>query len=258
MSDLLIEFQEHLCILTLNRESKRNAFDDALLTTMQEHCNNAIQNPKVRVIVIKAVGKHFSAGADLHWMQRMAHFTLDENKQDAMILANLMSTLYNSPKPTIAMVQGSAYGGGAGLVAACDIGIAATNASFCFSEVKLGLVPAVISPFVVEAIGARAAKALFMSAEVFDAKRALDLHLIQHCVDENNLFEFTVNYAKLIANNAPNAVKASKQLVREVMNKNIDETLSKHTADIIAEKRISEEGQKGLTAFLNKQTPNWN
>lgn len=258
MSDLLIEYQEHLCLLTLNRESKRNAFDDKLLAEMQQQCDKAIQNPKVRVIVLKALGKHFSAGADLTWMQRMADFSFDENKQDAMILAQLMSTLYHSPKPTIAMVQGSAYGGGAGLVAACDIGIAATNATFCFSEVTLGLIPAVISPFVIEAIGARAAKALFMSAEVFDAKRALDLHLIQHCVDEEYLFEFTVNYAKIIANNAPHAVRASKQLVRDVMNKCIDETLSRYTADIIAEKRISEEGQKGLKAFLNKQKPNWN
>lgn len=257
MTDLLNEIQDRLCLLTLNRASKNNAFDDQLLVEMQHQYDQAINNPKVRVIILKANGKHFSAGADLTWMQRMAQFTEEENLKDAQVLANLMYTINQSPKPTIAMIQGSAFGGGVGLAAASDIAIAAKSARFCFSEVKLGLIPAVISPYVVKAIGERSAKALFMSAEIFDAARALALNLVQHCVDEEHLLEFTLNYAHQISNNAPESVQASKKLAQYVANKSIDEELGYYTATLIAQKRISVEGQKGLSAFLNKETPNW-
>lgn len=258
MSNLLFETKNHLCLLTLNRTDKHNAFDNDLLLEMQTHLNTAIADPQVRVIVLKANGKHFSAGADLSWMQAMVHFNEAENLNDAMTLANLMYTLNQSPKPTIAMVHGSAFGGGAGLVAACDIAIAATSARFCFSEVTLGLIPAVISPYVVQAIGERNAKALFMSAELFDATKALTLNLIQHCVLEKDLLEFTLNYAKQISNNAPEAVKASKKLTAYVADKQINEELICYTASLIAQKRVSPEGQHGLNAFLNKKIPNWN
>ncbi|KGP63564.1 gamma-carboxygeranoyl-CoA hydratase [Legionella norrlandica] len=258
MSDLLYETQERVCLLTMNRVSKYNAFDNQLLSEMQVQLSSAINNPDIRVIVLKANGKHFSAGADLAWMQSMANFTEEENLKDSMILGNLMYSLNQSSKPTIAMVQGSAFGGGAGLVAACDIAIAGTSARFCFSEVKLGLIPAVISPYVVKAIGERAAKMLFMSAEIFDAARAYSLNLVQHCVPEDTLLEFTLKYAMQISNNAPDAVKRSKQLARYVANKEIDEELVHYTASLIAHKRVSAEGQEGLKAFLNKETPNWN
>ncbi|MFI4962694.1 MAG: enoyl-CoA hydratase-related protein [Legionellales bacterium] len=258
MSDLTYDIQGHLALITLNRPNKHNAFDKALLAQMHDYFKKAIDAPNVRVIVLKAEGRNFSAGADLAWMQSMANFSLEDNKEDAMVLAKLMTTIYQSPKPTLAVIQGCAYGGGAGLAAACDIAIAATSARFCFSEVTLGLIPAVISPFVVKAIGARATKALFMSAEVFDAPRALALNLIQHCVPEENLLEFSLNYATNIANNAPESVKAAKALVDFVAHKTIDETLEQETATLIANKRVSEEGQKGLKAFLNKESPNWN
>lgn len=258
MSDLLYEIQDRVCLITMNRVNKHNAFDNQLLTEMQMQLNSAINDAKVRVIVLKANGKHFSAGADLAWMQSMAHFTEEENLRDSMVLGNLMYSLNQSPKPTIAMVQGSAFGGGAGLVAACDIAIAANSARFCFSEVKLGLIPAVISPYVVKSIGERAAKMLFMSAEMFDATRAYALNLVQHCVIEEALLEFTLKYATQIGNNAPEAVKISKQLAQYVANKKIDEELVHYTASLIAHKRVSSEGQEGLNAFLNKETPNWN
>lgn len=257
MSDLLSEIHDHLCILTLNRVSKHNAFDNHLLTEIQEQLNSAIADSHVRVIVLKANGTHFSAGADLAWMQNMAAFNEEENVKDAMVLGNVMYTLNKSPKPTVAMVHGSAFGGGAGLAAACDLAIASQSARFCFSEVKLGLVPAVISPYVVQAVGERNAKALFMSAEIFDASKALALHLVQHCVPEEHLLEFTLNYAQQIANNAPEAVRASKQLVTYIADKKIDEELVYYTASVIAQKRISAEGQHGLNAFLKKETPNW-
>jgi len=257
VSDLLYEIQDHLCLLTMNRVHKHNAFDNQLLTAMQSHLDAAVADPKVRVIVIKANGKHFSAGADLAWMQSMAQFNEEENLQDALVLGNLMYQLNQNPKPTIAMVHGAAFGGGAGLVAACDMAIASQSAQFCFSETKLGLLPAVISPYVVKAIGERNAKALFMSAEIFAAPRALALNLVQHCVPEDNLLEFTLNYARQISNNAPEAVKDAKKLAAYVADKKINEELMYYTASLIAQKRISAEGQLGLNAFLKKETPNW-
>lgn len=257
MSDLLIELQEQVCLLTLNRIEKHNAFDNHLLNELHQQLELAIENPKVRVLVLKANGKHFSAGADLAWMQSMARYTEEENLADSMILGNLMFLLNQNPKPTIAMIQGSAYGGGAGFAAACDISIAASNARFCFSEVKLGLIPAVISPYVIQAIGERNARMLFMTAEVINASRALALNLIQHCVAEEQLLDFTLNYAQQICNNAPQAVSLCKKLTKQMTHRNIDKDLVSYTASLIAAKRISIEGQKGLKAFLNKETPHW-
>ncbi len=258
MSDLLTETQDKICLLTINRTSKHNAFDNYLLTEMQTQSDNATNNPAVRVIVLKANGKHFSAGADLAWMQRMVQFNEEENLKDTLVLGNLMYSLYQSPKPTIAMVQGAAFGGGAGLAAACHIAIAATSARFCFSEVKLGLIPAVISPYVIKAVGERIAQMLFMSAEVFDANQAMAFNLIQRCIPEEELLDFTLNYAKQISNNAPDAVRMSLKLARHVAGEKINKELIYYTSALIAQKRISTEGQQGLKAFLNKETPNWN
>ena len=258
MTELLSELQGHVHCITLNRMDKHNAFDDQLLAHLQTLLDLVIADPRVRVIVLKANGKHFSAGADVSWMQRMAQFSEAENLADAGVLARVMYTLYHCKKPTIAMVHGAAFGGGAGLVAACDIAIAANTARFCFSEVKLGLIPAVISPYVIQAIGQRAASALFMSAEPFDAKRAHELHLVQHCVPEDELLAFTLQYAQQMAQLAPMAVRASKALVRQVSGHPINEELQQMTAALIARQRTSVEGQQGLQAFLKKETPTWN
>lgn len=253
MSDVLSELQEHVLMITLNRIHKHNAFDNTLLTDLQIILDNAQNNDQVRVIVLKANGRHFSAGADIGWMQRMATFSEQENLADANILAHLMYSLYNSPKPTIAMVHGAAMGGGAGLVAACDIAIAAHTARFCFSEVKLGLIPAVISPYVIKAIGSRAATSLFMSADMFDAKRAFELQLVQHCVEkEEALLSYTLHYASQVAQWPPGAVRAAKALVRQVATMPINDELQDLTATLIARQRVSVEGQLGLQAFLNK------
>jgi methylglutaconyl-CoA hydratase len=257
VSDLLTELQERIFIITLNRVSKHNAFDDNLLAALSQTLDEAIANPKARVIILKANGCHFSAGADLAWMQRMAEFSEEDNLKDAMVLARVMYTLNQSPKPTIAMVQGAAFGGGAGLTAACDLAIASTSARFCFSEVKLGLIPAVISPYVVKAIGERAAKHLFMTAETFDAAEAKRLQLVQHCVADEELWPFTLNYAEQIAKLAPLAVAACKTLVAGVAGQAINEEIMLQTAALIAKKRVSAEGQHGLHAFLNKEVPNW-
>lgn len=255
--NLLIEQQKHVLLITFNRIEKHNAFDDVLLTDLQIALDAAQDDAETRVIVLKSNGRHFSAGADVSWMQRMAQFSEEENRADAEVLARVMFTLNKSPKPTIAMVQGAAFGGGAGLVAACDIAIAGQSAKFCFSEVKLGLIPAVISPYVIKAIGERAATWLFMSAEQFDAKRAYELQLIQHCVADEELLSYTMNYAQTIAQLPPNAVLETKSLVRHVANRPIDETLQIQTAALIAKKRVSAEGQRALQAFLKKETVRW-
>jgi len=254
---LLSDLHERIMMITLNRAAKHNAFDEKVLIALLQLLDEAIQNKYVRAIILKANGKHFSAGADLNWMQRMAQFNEEENLQDAMILARLMHKLHHSPKPTIAMVQGAAFGGGAGLVAACDIAIASHSAQFCFSEVKLGLIPAVISPYVIKAIGERVAKWLFMSAEIINAEQARNLNLIHHCVNDEELLTFTLNYAQKISNNAPKAVAECKTLINTVSGRTIDLQLIQETAALIAKKRVSAEGQEGLRAFLNKQTPNW-
>lgn len=258
MSDLLIDQQGSICLITLNRVEKHNAFDDSMLAQLQLNIQEADENDSVKVIILKANGRHFSSGADISWMQRMCDYNQDQNMADAMVLAQMMYTLYHCTKPTIAMIQGAAYGGGAGLAAACDIAIAAEEAQFCFSEVKFGLVPAVISPFVVKAIGQRAATELFMTGDVINAQRAYELQLVQHVVPQNELINFSMNYAEKLANAAPIAVKACKSLVRDVFCKPIDQAMQIKTASIIAEKRVSSEGQLGLKAFLDRKTPKWN
>lgn len=253
MSDLLTERLDSVFVITFNRIDKHNAFDDTLLNSLQLTLEEAITDPGIRVIVLKANGKHFSAGADLAWMQRMTNYSEQENFSDAMVLALVMNTLYQCPKPTIAVAQGSTFGGGIGLIAACDIAIASNTAQFCFSEVKLGLIPAVISPYVIKAIGERAAKWLFMSGEVFTAELAKQLQLIHYTVNEQNLWPFALDYAQKITSLPPHAVVDCKSLVNKVSHQPITDSLVKETAALIAKKRVSTEGQQGLNAFLNKQ-----
>lgn len=257
MTFLLTKLQDHVQFITFNRINKHNAFNEDFLQQLQSTLDDALANPMVRVIVLNALGANFSAGADIDWMQRMVNFSYDDNVADACVLARVMYTLHQSPKPTIAMVQGHAFGGGAGIVAACDIAIAADTAQFCFSEVKLGLIPAVISPYVIKAIGEKAATWLFMSAEMIDAKRAYELQLIQHLVPFETLLNYTHDYAHRLASLAPSAVRASKALVRQVVQQPINEALQQLTATLIAKQRTSVEGQIGLNAFLNKETPTW-
>lgn len=255
MTDLLIAEQNAVCTITFNREIKRNAFDHAFLVLLQHALDKAIASSSVRLIVLQANGQYFSAGADLAWMQTTIHYTQEENHQDALTLANVLYTLYNSPKPTIAAIQGNTYGGGIGLVAACDMAIAAHSAHFCFSEVKLGLIPAVISPYVIEAIGERAAKWLFISADSLSAARAEQIGLVHHCVDDSDLMPFTLDYVEKILSHGPEAIRDAKQLVKQISNQPIDKNLTIFTAELIAKKRVSTEAQTRLEAFLNARKP---
>jgi methylglutaconyl-CoA hydratase len=258
MSYVLTELDGPIAIITLNRPEKHNAFDDALIADLTQHLNAVDQLDQVRVVVLSASGKSFSAGADLNWMKRMASYTEAENAHDAMALAELMKTLYGLSKPTIARVQGPAYGGGVGLVACCDIAVGTHDAAFSLSEVKLGLIPAVISPYVIAAIGPRAAHRYFLTAERFDAGEAYRLGLLSELV--NNDDELDVKIEEIIRSilaAGPDAIHEAKQLIDAVTNQPITNTLIADTASRIARVRVSAEGQEGLRAFLEKRKPAW-
>ncbi len=243
--------------LTLNRPDLHNAFDDTLIRDLTEALQAMNADDSVRVIVLRALGKSFSAGADLNWMKRMAGYSWSQNYQDSLGLATLMQTLATLSKPSVAVVQGAAFGGGVGLVACCDIALASSTASFCLSEVKLGLIPAVISPYVIAAIGERAAKRYFVTAERFNAETALRLGLVHELYAPDHLDAEVEKLVDTLLANGPVAVQEAKRLIARVAGKPIDEDLVRFTAQKIADLRASAEGREGIGAFLEKRTPNW-
>jgi methylglutaconyl-CoA hydratase len=241
--------------LVLNRPDKHNAFDDEVIARLLDALNAVKSNQEARVLVLQSTGKSFSAGADLSWMKRMATLSHDENLADARQLASLMQTLDSLPIPTIAKVQGAAYGGAIGLISCCDIAIASHEAKFCLSEVKLGLSPATISPFVIKAMGARRCRQLFLTAEVFSAKQAAEWELIHTLVNSDELDSAIDQTVAQILKTGPKASIATKQLIADVLSQPSD--IAEHTAQLIAGLRVSEEGQAGLAAFFDKQPPPW-
>ena len=224
------------------------------LTGAFEHVAN---NDNVRVMVLSANGKSFSAGADLNWMKRISQYAYKENLADASALANMLKILNFMPKPTIARVQGAAFGGAVGLVSCCDIAVASVHASFCLSEVKIGLIAATISPYVIAAIGSRAARRYFNTAEKFDALIAKDLGLVSEIVDAEQLDTSINTFVDALLCNSPAALKASKQLVFDIAGREINTGLIQETSKRIAAIRVSPEGQEGLTAFLEKRPAKW-
>jgi len=255
---LLSETDEHgRATITLNRPEMHNAFDDTLINALTEELNRLDRDTGVRVVMLAALGKSFSSGADLNWMRRMADYSFEENLTDATALAELMKTLANLSKPTIALVQGAAIGGGVGLVACCDIALATENASFCLSEVKLGLIPAVISPYVAAAIGPRATRRYFLTAERFDANEAFRLGLVHEVVRPDALNEWAERLSHQLLQNGPYAMASVKALVAEVALSSLDDDMIADTAERIAEIRASDEGREGLSAYLEKRKPNW-
>ncbi|WP_027858236.1 enoyl-CoA hydratase/isomerase family protein [Marinobacterium jannaschii] len=257
-SVLLQRRENGIAELVINRPEVHNAFDDNVIAQMIEHLNATDKDDSVRVLVLRSNGKNFSAGADLGWMKRMAQNSRDENLQDAGYLALLMERLNNHSKPTIALVQGAAYGGAVGLVACCDIVIATQASQFCLSEVKIGLIPAVISPYVVRAIGERQSRRYFLTAEAFPAETAEQFGLVHETVPEAGLLDAACErYISQLATNSPQAMDAAKQLIYAVSSKVIDQDVINDTAQRIADIRVSDEGQEGLSAFLQKRKPNW-
>ncbi|MBK1692342.1 enoyl-CoA hydratase/isomerase family protein [Ectothiorhodospira mobilis] len=255
---LIVRIRESVATVLLNRPERHNAFDDTLIETLTRTLEDLERDHRVRALVLTGAGKSFSAGADIHWMQRMAAYTREENHRDALGLARLMDTLYRFSKPTIARVHGAAVGGGVGLVAACDIALAAPAARFCLSEVRLGLIPAAIAPYVIAAMGSRQARRYFTTAERFDAQEAHRIGLVHEvAADETDLDSRIETLLQGLRRNGPQAMQAAKALVRDVAGRPIDEPLIRDTADRIARLRVGEEGQEGLTAFLEKRDPLW-
>lgn len=254
---ILIQRAGGVATVTLNRPDRHNAFDDALIAALTQTLRELDADDSVTVVVLAGAGKSFSAGADLNWMRRMADYSREENLADAEALAALMETLNGLDKPTIARVQGAAFGGGVGLVACCDIAIAADVASFCLSEVRLGLIPAVISPYVVTAIGERAARRYFVSAERFDAQEAHRLGLVHEVVPAADLDARIDALLAQLRQNGPRAMAAAKDLARAVSREPVGPEMIQDTARRIAEIRSSVEGREGVAAFLEKRKPRW-
>ncbi|WP_199096189.1 enoyl-CoA hydratase/isomerase family protein [Dyella sp. ASV21] len=245
--------------ITLNRPQVHNAFDDTLIAELTTALEQAGADETVRAVVLTGEGASFSAGADLNWMRGMASASEAANREDSLRLAKLMRTLQYLPKPTIARVNGAAYGGGVGLVACCDIAIGVDTARFGLTEVKLGLVPAVISPYVIHAMGLRQARRLFLTGELFDAPTALAIGLLHECVASEQLDEAVDATLALLAKAGPLAQAQAKQLALRVAGADPAqaERLDQDNAALIARLRVSPEGQEGLSAFLNKRAPAW-
>ena len=256
-SYLQIEKADKVATVRLNRPDKHNAFDEYLIAELTQAFRDLAADAAMRVVVLAANGPSFSAGADLDWMKRMATLGRGENVRDALALANLMEEIERCPKPVVALVQGAAFGGGVGLVACCDIAIATTSASFCLSEVRLGLVPAVISPYVAAAIGPRACRRYFLSAEKFDAATAERLGLVHRVVEPDALDAARDEMLGHLLKGGPAALTAAKDLIQRVTLARIDEPLRRDTAGRIAEARASNEGKEGIAAFLEKRKPKW-
>ncbi len=255
---LLNRRAEGVTEVVLNRPDKRNAFDDVIIQALINALEKVEQDTTTQVVILRSEGKHFSAGADLGWMRRMADNSHADNLADARQLARLLERLNTLSKPTIGLVQGAAYGGAVGLAACCDIVIATDQARFCLSEVKLGLIPAVISPYVVRAIGERQARRYFISAEVFDAAQAQAFGLVHMVEDSDDAMQSRCDeLLAQLAQNGPEAMRAAKDLVFAVSHKAIDADVIEDTARRIADIRVGKEGQEGLSAFLNKRRANW-
>ena len=256
-SAIRTSIQNQVATVVLSRPEMRNAFNDEVIAELTETFVHLGEDPQVRVVVLMAEGPAFCAGADLNWMRRMADYSREENERDAEKLAFMMRTIYECPKPTIARIQGDVYAGGMGLVAACDLAVTVDTAHFCLSEVKLGLTPATISPYVIRAMGPRAAHRYFLTAERFDAAQALKIGFVHEAVPIGEL-DATVNaWVQALLAGSPNALKEGKKLVQYVADRDITRLLIDHTVKAIADIRSSEEGKEGVQSFLQKRKPAW-
>jgi len=257
MQYLTLSESAGVATLTLNRPEVRNAFNDEVIAELTQAFSALGARPELRAIVLAANGPAFCAGADLNWMRRMADYTRDENLADAGKLAEMLRVIYDCPKPTIARVQGDVFAGGMGLVAACDMALSVDSASYCLSEVRLGLIPATISPYVIRAMGARAAQRYFLTAERFSAAEALRIGFVHEVVPAEALEVRLAELVQALVGASPNAVREAKRLVQQVAGREIDAALIAQTVEGIADIRASAEGKEGVQAFLQKRKPGW-
>ena len=249
--------QQGVATVTLNNPDKHNAFDDIIISELTGIFYSIAERTDIKVMVLDSTGKSFSAGADLAWMKRMASYSYEDNLKDATALAKMLKALNFLPQPSIAKIQGAAFGGAVGLASCCDIVIAASKASFCLSEVKLGLIPATISPYVVNAIGLKAARRYFITAERFFADKAQQIGLVDEVVELESLTTEVDHMIAILLSNGPQAIQAAKKLALDVAFQEFNENLLQDTSQRIAHLRVSPEGQEGLTAFFEKRLPAW-
>jgi len=247
---------EAITAIRLNRPDIHNAFNDVMIAELTDCFLEIEKLEDIRLVILRGNGKSFCAGADLNYMKGIAKFGYKENYEDAKKLAKLFETVYNCSKPTLALVHGACFGGANGLIAACDIVIAEENTKFAFSEVKLGIAPATIGPYVLKRTGEFSGKELMMTGRRFNGKEAEKAGLVNRCVNENELEEVVEKYSKEFKSAAPGAVNATKEMIMKVMNENGEE-ITDYTADLIAGLRASEEGQEGMAAFLEKRKAGW-
>ena len=252
-----ISAQGGVATVVLSRPDVRNAFNDEVIAELSQAFIQLGDDPQVRAIVLMAEGPAFCAGADLNWMRRMADYSREENEQDAEKLAFMLRTIYECPKPTIARVQGDVYAGGMGLVACCDMAVSVDTANYCLSEVKLGLIPATIGPYVIRAMGPRASHRYFLTAERFSAAEALRIGFVHEVVPAEQLDATVSTWVQALLAASPNAIKECKKLVQYVADRDITRLLIDHTVKAIADIRASDEGKEGVQSFLNKRKPAW-
>jgi methylglutaconyl-CoA hydratase len=253
----VIRDEKGVCTVTLNRPEKRNAFDDSIITDLTHTFQDISTDPLTRVLVLRGAGDHFSAGADLAWMKRMVELSYEENVQDARALRNLMESLLSCTKPTIGVVQGAVIGGAIGLIACCDLVTANEGAFFKFSEVLIGLTPAVISPYIVRAIGERASRRYFTTGETFSAHQAHKLGLVNEVQSTQDCEAQVAQWCSDLLAAGPEALRATKDLLAHLRSEARHADTAEFTTTLIADLRVSPEGQEGLTAFLEKRQPRW-
>lgn len=243
--------------IVMNRPEVQNAFNSKQIVLLTEALENAASNPEVKVVVLCGEGKNFCAGGDINYMKQMGQNSFQENKEDALQLAHLMHTLNELPKPTIARVNGAAYGGGVGLLCCCDMAFGTEDTKICLSEVKIGMVPATIAPYVMNAIGLRNAHRLMLTAEVMQGQEAVNCNFLNAIFPTSEFSKKVDALALKITTNAPNALEITKSILLNLAHQSVDEGVIDYTADVIASVRESEEGKEGLTSFIEKRKPNW-
>jgi methylglutaconyl-CoA hydratase len=251
-----LSIDDKIARVTLNRPEIHNAFNEVMIAELLEVFQKLKDDEKLRVVILTGEGKSFCAGADIHWMKKMKNYTYEENFEDALALAELMYEMFSFPKPLLGRINGAAIGGGTGLVSVCDIVIAAEDARFSFSEVKIGLVPACISPYILSRVGFTKANILFLTGERFDAHRALNVGLVDEVVPLSILDSRVDKFSEQLISSGPQALATAKKLLRDVPHMAVEEK-RRHTAEVLAKLRISDEGQEGLAAFLEKRKPKW-
>ena len=256
METLRIERQGAVARIVMNRPDIRNAFNDVMIRELRQSLRLLKDDADARVVVLTGEGKAFCAGADLNWMRRVVEYTYEQNYEDSLNLAHLMREAYDFPKAIVGRINGAAIGGGTGLVAVCDIAVAADTAVFAFSEVKIGLVPACISPYVLKRRGERFGREYFITGERLTAAKALECGLVNQVTAPDELDDAVQRYVDSLLTSSPDAVATSKRMVREVGDQTLDQA-GPYTADMIARLRMGAEGQEGMAAFLERRKPGW-